>query len=184
MIDETFKSESDAILNNRLKNFRYWTSIVPKANPYRKDLSWYLNKRNRPHDCEFQSVQDVELQYAPYKEYSEWLSSRGASDSDTGERAELSRANPDVLSDTTTIYPEKTQYSEKQYDAAKSILNNLEDILTENELTIWKLKDVQGLGVGEIADVRGVSPAAISKTLTRIQRKLKVRYEQVCAPQD
>jgi DNA-directed RNA polymerase specialized sigma24 family protein len=51
-------------------------------------------------------------------------------------------------------------------------------------LIIWKLKDVQGLGVGEIADVRGVSPAAISKTLTRIQRKLKVRYEQVCTPQD
>jgi DNA-directed RNA polymerase specialized sigma24 family protein len=185
MIDEQFKQESDQILKDRMAKFKFWSSIVPAANrERRKDLSWYINKRNRPTISEFQNVHEMDVESAPYASYGEWLGEQKTSEGfEDGRTKEPILANPDNLDETTNIYPTVVEYSEAQLTAATSILKRIESLLTANELNVWKLKE-QGLGVGEIADVRGVSPAAISKTLARITRKLKAVYDQICPEKD
>src|SRR6186713_2667370 len=56
-----FKTSVENELNRRLKLFKHYTSIVPSANKIRKELSWYINKRNTPHKQIFQHTDVIDM---------------------------------------------------------------------------------------------------------------------------
>jgi DNA-directed RNA polymerase specialized sigma24 family protein len=176
MIDQEFQAASDAIFNRRMKTFRYWTSITPSANKHRKHLSWYLDKRNRPEVAIEQHEREIDTKSAEYPNYSAYLESRsrdGLEDS----LGEPRRANPDGLPDTAPTWPVSgNSYQEGQIETARNILDNLGNILTDAEYQVWGLKMTGRMSVNDIAELRGVSAAAVSQMLSRIQAKLKDQY--------
>lgn len=175
MQDTEFEATVNAELARRMKLFREWSAIVPRANRDRKDLSWYINKRNRTRISAWQDVRDLSVGEAGYLNYGEWLGQH-ASMSDGDEMFQPAVANPDQCRDDASMWSMPVSYSEEQVNAARQILSNLRDILTENECAVWNLSQNQNLGPVEIADVRGVSHVAVIQMLKRIQGKLKKAY--------
>jgi predicted DNA-binding protein YlxM (UPF0122 family) len=179
MKDQEFKAASDAIFNRRMAMYEYWTSITPSANKDRKHLSWYLDKRNRPKVTEIQHVRERDAEDVPFPTYESYLESRKR-DGLENDLGEPQTANPDTLPDTAATWPMAgTSYQEGQIKAARNILDNLGNILTEAEYAVWNMKNTGRLSVSDIAEARGVSCAAVSQMLTRIQGKLKDQYGKI-----
>ena len=178
MLDQEFKAASDAMFERRMKMFRYWTSITPTANHRRKHLSWYLDKRNRTKVGDIQPVRELDSSECEFKDYSEWADSRIRDNGETS-LGESRFANPDLLSESEKVWPEQPSYGDGQINAARNILDNLGNILTENEYTVWNMKNTGRLSDTDIAEIRGVSPAAVGQMLNRIQVKLKDQYGKI-----
>lgn len=182
MRDKEFESMVNAELARRFGLFRKWSAIVPRANRDRKDLSWYLNKRNRPKVSVWQDVRDLTIAESGYLNYADWLGQQASTDGDSDYQPYV--ANPDQCREDDSVWNTSNGYSPEQVSAAQNILNNLSDILTENERKVWDLSQNHNLGPSEIGEIRHTSHAAVSQMLKRIQGKLKKAYARQQAAQE
>jgi len=169
--NQDFIDAANALFEKRMAMFAHYTSIVPTASDKKNHLSFYLNRHNRALVQPYQNTQEFnegDAELGGMSSYSDWLNC-------FGEAGEPLEANADKVQDGTDPWMGAYKYSEAQINAASQIIASLADILTQAEHEVWRLKE-QGLGVGEIAEIRGVGANAVSQMLTRCERKVKAAY--------
>lgn len=173
MIDNEFKTASDAILDQRMATYRYLTSIVGQ-NTRKAELQWYLDKRNRQKNklVQYQDLQELELRFLPHmpnhyqsgctalQAYSQYVDDRGY---------EFPQANPDLLAETDVASSHIASNSPERA-ALIQLLNTAKDILSTQEYKVFALLK-RGKGSGEIAPLLGLKQSTVSTIIKRIKTK-------------
>lgn len=167
MIDPLFKQESDRILADRMAQYKHWTSIAGR-NKRKGELSWYLNKRDRPHVQLFQEVREIETQYAT-------ASFLATKDGETFDINPLS--NPDILNEEDGYWAgQKTDEDAARLSDMTSVMTAVFRHLPAKEAQAFTLLR-RGMGTTEIAKTMGIKQGTASKLLQRIQKKMRAAHD-------
>ena len=166
---DQFKTSVEDEMNRRMRLYKQWTSIVPSANHLRKELSWYINKRNTPHTQIFQHTDVVNSGEISFQSQSE------DAEDVLGDR----RYSPDLLGENEGFWEQAgARYSEGQYQAAARVLKELPQILAPKTYEAWMMHQ-NGMTDTDIATALGKSPQAVAALLAGAERKIKRLYGNI-----
>lgn len=173
-----FHEEANAILAERMNQFEHLTAITPTVHTRRKDLQFYLNKRNRAKIVIFQDTRELEPGEAPFADYVDWLENQDAGDYETNYK-EPFVSNPDKLADTYQAVPiREDAYTGVEIHSARKIIANAHKFLSPQEFLVFQMKFVEGLTPSEIAGRMNISYHTVQTYITRITPKLRTAYEE------
>jgi hypothetical protein len=173
--NQKFHKNADYILNARLKDFEYYTSITPTVHKRKHQLQFYINKRNRGGSCVWQHVQDRDVSEVGASNYSDWMDQRLTGDSDSDFEGPI-QANPDRL-------PEKAEdtselFTGMQIHTARKVLSKAHMFLTPREFLVFQMKFVEALTPTEIAERMGINYRTVHTYIHLLVPKLKKAFQQ------